>query len=245
MAESLTVQESPPLPRRRRGAQPGRGRGNGKGKGRAPKFTAWDVIQALRRGQNFSDIARARGVTTGDVTRTFHRATAAQLVALFEGLTTQADVAAALTRGPLAPVTLTTPVDVMQVMIGVLERAQGLERFLDRPPPGITLDPGYQIAQHLKLMDAKLQWAKDFVDTRLKMLSLVTLDTWLQELLAMRWTANSGVRWRRRASISASSPLGSRAPAPRTHPDEAPGPASLADHDRILRGRGRAVSLHI
>jgi AcrR family transcriptional regulator len=143
------------------------------------------VIQALRCGQNFSDIARARGVTTGDVTRTFHRATAAQLVALFEGLTTDAAGPEALLNNPLAPITLTTPVDVMAVMLDVLARAQGIERFLDNPPPGVRLSPAYQLAQHFKVMELKLNWAEKFVDTRLKVLQLVNLDTWLQELLAM------------------------------------------------------------
>ena len=99
MVEPPISQGSPSPQRRRRGAPPGRGRGNGKGKSRAPKFTAGDIIQALRRGQSFDDIARARGVTIGTVTRTFCRATAAELGALYEGFTTEADEAGAAREG--------------------------------------------------------------------------------------------------------------------------------------------------
>ena len=183
--DSTMSRGSPPLQRRRRGAPPGRGRGNGQRKGRAPKFTAGDVIQALRRGQSFDDIARARGVTIGTVTRTFCRATVAQLEALYEGPTTEADEAGALTRGRLAPVTFTTTVDVTEIMIEPLERARGIERFLDDPPPGVVLGMDYRLKLHFRVMGMKLQWAQKFVDMRLKLLQLISVDTWIQELLAM------------------------------------------------------------
>jgi hypothetical protein len=185
MPESLTIQGSPPLRRRRRGAQPGRGRGNGGGKGRPAQFSVMDIIRRLRQGKNFRDIATEFGVTTSSVTEVFHKASAPQLTALFHGLTTDAAGPEALLNNPIASVTLTAPVDVMQIMIEVLQRAQGIERFLDDPPPGVTLDTGYKLAQHFKVMETKLHWAEKFVDVRLKVLQLVNLDTWLQECLAM------------------------------------------------------------
>ena len=67
--------------------------------------------------------------------------------------------------------------------MSVLERAQGLERYLD--DPRFPHDPGDLLRQHLQLMDTKLTWTKDFVDTRLKLLQFVNIDTWLHELLGM------------------------------------------------------------
>ena len=49
----------------------------------------------------------------------------------------------------------------MLVMIGVLERARAIERFLDHPPPGVVLGTRFKLEQHFKVMAMKLQWARE------------------------------------------------------------------------------------
>jgi hypothetical protein len=146
-----------------------------------------DIIRRLRLGKNFHDIAREFGVTVSSVTEVFRKATGPQLAALFAGLTRDAGAADTLRENPIAPVTLSSPVDVMGVMIRALERTQGVERFLDDPRfwDADTHDDRYRMEQSLKVVTAQINWAEKFVDTRLKVLQLVNIDTWLQELLSM------------------------------------------------------------
>jgi hypothetical protein len=44
----------------------------------------------------------------------------------------------------------------------VLERAEGIGRFLDEPPPGVRLEHEYRLDQHLKLTTVKSHRAEKF-----------------------------------------------------------------------------------
>jgi hypothetical protein len=76
---------------------------------RRRRYWAADVIRELRRGQNFNRIAKTWGISPGAVSKIFRQATGEELLGLVLGLSRDLDVAGALERHPIAPITLTMP----------------------------------------------------------------------------------------------------------------------------------------
>jgi hypothetical protein len=72
----------------------------------------------------------------------------------------------------------------MGEVISVIEELRGIRAWLDSEA-GQLLAPRARIDLILSVADRKLRWAESVVSTRGRLLELVSVEVWLQELLVI------------------------------------------------------------
>jgi hypothetical protein len=95
----------------------------------------------------------------------------------------------------IAPVPLDAPVDVIGVLNSVLSDAMAMRVYLETDE-GRTLAARMRFQTLDKSMAARLNWADSFVRNRAKLLELISVDQWLNEMLAIIEQEGPGLKER-------------------------------------------------
>jgi hypothetical protein len=85
----------------------------------------------------------------------------------------------------IPPPTVDAPIDVMGEVIEVIQDIRAMRVWLDSAEAKSTLKTSARLAYTLALFDKRLRWAERFLAARSKLLDLISVDVWMQEMLQM------------------------------------------------------------
>jgi hypothetical protein len=77
------------------------------------------------------------------------------------------------------------PIDVMGEVVEVIQDIRAMRAWLDSAEAKSTLKTSARLAYTLALFDKRLRWAETFLNARSKLLDLISVDVWMQEMLQM------------------------------------------------------------
>jgi hypothetical protein len=138
-----------------------------------------DLKRLLAQGLGPSEIARQYGLNHSTVSRAIRALEHQDLVAVVLGNRCQPNLP------EVPPPALDAPIDVMGEVMGVIEDIRVMRAWLDSDEGRSTLKTPTRLNYTLALFDKRLRWAETFVATRSKLLELITVEVWLQEMLAI------------------------------------------------------------
>ena len=154
--------------------------------GRPPRSSRWrwgvprdDLKRLLGQGLGPSEIARRYGLNHSTVSRAIRALEHQDLVAVVLGNRCQPSL-------PQIPhPTVDAPVDVMGEVMEVIQDIRAMRVWLDSAEAKSTLKTSARLAYTLALFDKRLRWAETFLNARSKLLDLISVDVWMQEMLQM------------------------------------------------------------
>ena len=151
--------------------------------GRPPRPPRWrwavprdDLKRLLGQGLGPSEIARRYGLNHSTVSRAI-RALAHQDLVL--GNRCQPSLP------QIPPPTMDAPVDVMGEVVEVIQDIRAMRVWLASDEARATLGTPARLGYTLALFDKRLHWAETFLNARGKLLGLISVDVWMQEMLQM------------------------------------------------------------
>ena len=155
------------------------GRRGLKGRPHRKVLTPRAISDSLAKGMNFSEISRRYGVTRNAVAKAVERLQRKQLAdSIKKGSLEQAK----LSLPKLAPVSTTSPIDIMGEVMSVIEDVKVFREWLgSEEAKKIGLHK--RIEYFMNVWDTKLKWANGFIQVYDKLLNLVAFDTWLRDIL--------------------------------------------------------------
>jgi hypothetical protein len=154
--------------------------------GRPPRPPRWrwavprdDLKRLLGQGLGPSEIARRYGLNHSTVSRAIRALEHQDLVAVVLGNRCQPSVP------QIPPPTVDAPIDVMGEVLEVIHDIRAMRVWLASNEAKATLGTPARLGYTLALFDKRLRWAETFLNVRSKLLELISLDVWSQELLQM------------------------------------------------------------
>jgi IclR helix-turn-helix domain len=154
--------------------------------GRRPRPPRWrwavprdDLKRLLGQGLGPSEIARRYGLNHSTVSRAIRALEHQDLVAVVLGNRCQPNLP------QIPPPTVDAPIDVMGEVIEVIQDIRAMRVWLDSAEAKSTLKTSARLAYTLALFDKRLRWAERFLAARSKLLDLISVDVWMQEMLQM------------------------------------------------------------
>lgn len=138
-----------------------------------------DLKRLLAQGLGPSEIARQYGLNHSTVSRAIRALEHQDLVAVVLGNRCQPKLP------EVPPPALDAPIDVMGEVISVIQDIRVMRAWLDSDEGRATLKTPARLNYTLALFDKRLRWAETFVATRSKLLELITVEVWLQEMLVI------------------------------------------------------------
>jgi hypothetical protein len=153
--------------------------------GRPPRPPRWrwavprdDLKRLLGLGLGPSEIARRYGLNHSTVSRAIRALAHQDLVAVVLGNRCQASLP------EIPPPTVDAPIDVMGE-VEVIHDIRAMRVWLASDEARATLGTPARLGYTLALFDKRLRWAETFLNARSKLLDLISVDVWMQEMLQM------------------------------------------------------------
>jgi DNA-binding transcriptional regulator LsrR (DeoR family) len=138
-----------------------------------------DLKRLLGQGLGPSEIARRYGLNHSTVSRAIRALEHQDLVAVVLGNRCQPSLS------QIPPPTVDAPIDVMGEVMEVIQDIRAMRVWLDSAEAKSTLKTSARLACTLALFDKRLRWAERFLAARSKLLDLISVDVWMQEMLQM------------------------------------------------------------
>ena len=138
-----------------------------------------DLKRLLGQGLGPSEIARRYGLNHSTVSRAIRALAHQDLVAVVLGNRCQPSLP------QIPPPTVDAPVDVMGEVVEVIQDIRAMRVWLDSEEAKSTLKTSARLGYTLALFDKRLRWAETFLNARSKLLDLISVDVWMQEMLQM------------------------------------------------------------
>jgi hypothetical protein len=154
--------------------------------GRPPRPPHWrwavprdDLKRLLGQGLGPSEIARRYGLNHSTVSRAIRALGHQDLVAVVLGNRCQPSLP------QIPPPTVDAPVDVMGEVVEVIQDIRAMRLWLASDEARATLRTPVRLTYTLALFDKRLRWAETFLNARSKLLDLISVDVWMQEMLQL------------------------------------------------------------
>jgi IclR helix-turn-helix domain len=138
-----------------------------------------DLKRLLGQGLGPSEIARRYGLNHSTVSRAIRALAHQDLVAVVLGNRCQPSLP------QIPPPTVDAPVDVMGEVVEVIHDIRAMRVWLASDEARATLGTPARLGYTLAVFDKRLRWAETFLNARGKLLDLISVDVWIQEMLQM------------------------------------------------------------